>query len=73
MASGFCPGNVGKQAWPELLGAQVSVAVARIYRENSNVRPIVVPEGLSVTEDIRCDRVRVWVEGRIVSRVPIVG
>ncbi|KAK9133753.1 hypothetical protein Scep_013281 [Stephania cephalantha] len=66
-------GNVGKQAWPELLGAQVSVAVATIYRENSNVRPIVVPEGSGVTKDIRCDRVRVWVEGRIVSRVPIVG
>ncbi|KAK9133760.1 hypothetical protein Scep_013288 [Stephania cephalantha] len=63
----------GKQAWPELLGAQASVAVATIRRENRNVRPVVVQEGSFVTPDIRCDRVRVWVRGSIVSRVPVVG
>ncbi|KAK9156107.1 hypothetical protein Sjap_003587 [Stephania japonica] len=50
----------GKQAWPELLGARASVAVATIQRENRNVRPVVIQEGSFTTPDIRCDRVRVW-------------
>ncbi|KAK9152172.1 hypothetical protein Syun_010481 [Stephania yunnanensis] len=72
MASELCPG-AGKQVWPELLGAQASVAVATIRRENANVRPVVIPEGSFVTADFRCDRVRVWVKGSTVSRVPGIG
>ncbi|KAK9156100.1 hypothetical protein Sjap_003580 [Stephania japonica] len=67
----FCP---GKQKWPELIGEQVSVAIATIHRENPYVQPIVVAEGTTaITGDLDCGRVRVWAEGGIVSRTPHVG
>ncbi|KAK9156094.1 hypothetical protein Sjap_003574 [Stephania japonica] len=70
--AGLC---YGKQKWPELVGEQVSMALATIHRENSYVQPIVVQAGSITpgTADFRCDRVVVIVEGSIVSRVPIVG
>ncbi|CAB4292254.1 unnamed protein product [Prunus armeniaca] len=64
----------GKNRWPELLGAQGTVAEAKIERENPSVDAQIVPEGSVVTADFRCDRVRVWVDtDGIVTRVPSIG
>ncbi|KAK9152165.1 hypothetical protein Syun_010474 [Stephania yunnanensis] len=76
MASDRCPNNVGKQAWPELLGARVAVAVATIPRQNPNVRIDVRDEATANNPSlpaIFCDRITVWVRGGIVSRVPVIG
>ncbi|XP_004288449.1 PREDICTED: glu S.griseus protease inhibitor-like [Fragaria vesca subsp. vesca] len=63
----------GKSSWPELLGAQGTDAKATIESENSSVTAVIVQEGSIVTQDIRCDRVRVWVDSYgIVTRVPII-
>ncbi|KAK9931037.1 hypothetical protein M0R45_018333 [Rubus argutus] len=71
MASDQCE---GKNSWPELLGAQGTVAEETIERENSLVDAVIVLEGSIVTDDFRCDRVRVWVDTEgIVTRVPIIG
>jgi len=64
----------GKNSWPELVGVEGSVAVATIERENSYVNAHTVLKGSIVTDDFRCDRVRVWVtkEG-IVYQIPTIG
>ncbi|XP_022991207.1 glu S.griseus protease inhibitor-like isoform X1 [Cucurbita maxima] len=68
----FC--RAGKMMWPELLGARGEEARSRIEKENPYVDAAIVREGRVVTLDIRCDRVRVWVnEDGIVTRVPFVG
>ncbi|KAL7104078.1 hypothetical protein ACP275_08G221900 [Erythranthe tilingii] len=67
-----CP--TGKSMWPELLGAKGDAAATVIERENRNVNAIVVREGSFVTQDLRCDRVRVWVNvSNVVVRVPRIG
>ncbi|KAM5550235.1 hypothetical protein ABKV19_027645 [Rosa sericea] len=64
----------GKDSWPELLGAEGTVAKATIESENSLVEAVIVLEGTIVTGDFRCDRVRVWVDtDGIVTRVPVIG
>ncbi|KAK9156097.1 hypothetical protein Sjap_003577 [Stephania japonica] len=76
MASDRCPNNVGKQAWPELLGAQVAVAVATIRREKPNVIINVRDEATANDPSlpaIFCDRITVWVRQGIVTRVPVIG
>ncbi|KAK9133757.1 hypothetical protein Scep_013285 [Stephania cephalantha] len=76
MASDRCPNNVGKQAWPEVLGAQVAVAVATIRRQNPNVKIDVRDEATANNPSlpaIFCDRITVWVSRGIVTRVPVVG
>ncbi|VVA16014.1 Hypothetical predicted protein [Prunus dulcis] len=50
----------GKDTWPELLGAQGTVAEAIIERENSLVDAQIVLEGTIVTADFRCDRVSMY-------------
>ncbi|KAM7486480.1 hypothetical protein LguiA_002489 [Lonicera macranthoides] len=79
MASG-CQSNtslcsdVGKDAWPELCGVLGRTAAATIRKENPSVKPRILLEGTPVTRDIRCDRVRVWVnEAGNVTTVPVVG
>ncbi|GAU31614.1 hypothetical protein TSUD_63630 [Trifolium subterraneum] len=52
----------GKDSWPELVGVEGKVAAATIERENPLVNANIVLEGTSVTDDFRCDRVRVWVD-----------
>ncbi|KAL0435642.1 UNVERIFIED_CONTAM: Inhibitor of trypsin and hageman factor [Sesamum radiatum] len=68
-----CP-NAGKSSWPELLGAAGEVAVGVIATENPKVSVTTVKEGIMVTADFRCDRVRVWVDkyGRV-KLVPHIG
>ncbi|KAL8548040.1 hypothetical protein ACS0TY_007372 [Phlomoides rotata] len=56
----LCP-EAGKSSWPELLWAAGEVAVGVI-------------DGMSVTADFRCDRVRVWLnKNGVVKSVPQIG
>ena len=65
---------VGKSEWPELLGAQGQAAERTIERENHIVNAVIVVEGTQVTDDFRCDRVRVWVNDyNSVTQVPRIG
>ena len=41
------------------MGKKGHVAAAKVEKENPRVHAIVIPEGSSVTQDFRCDRV--WV------------
>ncbi|KAL5712228.1 hypothetical protein ACHQM5_014419 [Ranunculus cassubicifolius] len=69
----FCRG-IGKESWPELLGVCGEFAVKVIVRENHKVGVFIVKEGMMVTMDYRCDRVRVWVDANgLVKQVPKVG
>lgn len=50
------------------------VAAATVERENPKVHAVIVKEGSMVTLDLRCDRVRVWVDKHgIVKQVPHIG
>ncbi|CAL5337503.1 unnamed protein product [Camellia sinensis] len=63
----------GKSSWPELVGTQGETAVTTIESENPLVNAVIVLEGSIVTQDIRCDRVRVWVDTNgIVVSVPVI-
>ncbi|KAG8382426.1 hypothetical protein BUALT_Bualt05G0076000 [Buddleja alternifolia] len=65
---------VGKSSWPELLGAPGDLAVVTIERENPLVTANIVPPGSNVTTDVRCDRVRVYVDAHgNVDRIPTIG
>ncbi|OVA15355.1 Proteinase inhibitor I13 [Macleaya cordata] len=66
--------GMGKSTRPELFGVYGEVAVATIRRENRKVSVMIVKEGMMVTMDFRCDRVRVWVDKKgIVKQVPALG
>ncbi|GFP96818.1 inhibitor of trypsin and hageman factor [Phtheirospermum japonicum] len=68
-----CP-DAGKSSWPELLHVWGQVAVAVIAKENPKVSVMTVKEGMMVTADFRCDRVRVWLDKYgIVKSVPQIG
>ncbi|KAJ9556936.1 hypothetical protein OSB04_011550 [Centaurea solstitialis] len=61
----------GKKSWPELVGTQGEAATTIIERQNGNVDAVIVEEGSSVSDDIRCDRVRVFVDDNgIVKKAP---
>ncbi|KAI3693093.1 hypothetical protein L6452_32923 [Arctium lappa] len=69
-----CNNVKGKKSWPELVGTEGQAATFIIERQNGNVDAIIVEEGSSVSGDIRCDRVRVFVDdNNIVKEVPKVG
>lgn len=56
------------------MGTQGTVAEATIERENPLVDAVIVLQGTIVTDDFRCDRVRVWVDVvGIVVDVPVIG
>ncbi|CAL9023607.1 unnamed protein product [Prunus brigantina] len=62
------------KAWPEVVGHSGEDAAAKIERENHNVRAIVILEGSPATKDLRCDRVRVWINRNgVVITPPHVG
>ncbi|KAF9682981.1 hypothetical protein SADUNF_Sadunf05G0164600 [Salix dunnii] len=64
----------GKSSWPELVGINGEVAAKIIAGENPKVRVSIVEEGMMVTMEISCDRVRVWVdENGIVKDIPEIG
>jgi len=63
--------DTGKSSWPELVGINGEVAAKIIESENPKVRVSIVEEGMMVTQEIRCDRVRVWVDKNgIVKDIP---
>ncbi|KAK4493400.1 hypothetical protein RD792_017698 [Penstemon davidsonii] len=64
----------GKDVWSELVGANGDAAATVIEMQNPNVNATVVRDGTPVTEDIRCDRVWVWVNRRgVVVHPPLIG
>ncbi|OMO78414.1 Proteinase inhibitor I13, potato inhibitor I [Corchorus capsularis] len=64
----------GKSSWPELVGVNGEAAAAVIMEENPKVGAVIVKEGMMVTMDFRCDRVRVWVDKcGIVKEIPHIG
>ncbi|GAY34487.1 hypothetical protein WN944_014362 [Citrus x changshan-huyou] len=64
----------GKSSWPELVGVNGEIAAATIQKENPNVHAIIILEGTPVTQDFRCDRVRVVVDKyEKVVQVPRIG
>ncbi|XWS36389.1 hypothetical protein CRYUN_Cryun20dG0081300 [Craigia yunnanensis] len=54
--------HTGKSSWPELVGINGEVAAAIIAIENTKIGVAIVKEGMMVTMDFRCGRVRVWVD-----------
>lgn len=66
--------DTGKNSWPELVGINGEVASAIIAKEKPKVSVQIVKEGMMVTMDFRCDRVRVWVDSYgIVKTTPKIG
>ncbi|XVF21636.1 hypothetical protein REPUB_Repub12eG0107500 [Reevesia pubescens] len=66
--------DIGKSSWPELVGINGEVAAAIIAKENPKISVAIVKEGMMVTMDFRCDRVRVWVDKYgIVKLMPQIG
>lgn len=64
----------GKKSWPELVGAPGQTATSIIESENRKVDAIIVEEGDFVSTDVRCDRVRVFVDANhVVKKVPKIG
>ncbi|OIS98054.1 PREDICTED: trypsin inhibitor 1-like [Nicotiana attenuata] len=56
-----CPG-VKKETWPELLGVPAKLARETIEKEEATLTNVqTVLNGRFVTQDFRCDRVRLWV------------
>ena len=56
------------------MGINGEVAAKIIVRENPKVGAAIVKEGMMVTMDFRCDRVRVWVDKYgIVKDIPQIG
>ncbi|KAL9438065.1 hypothetical protein AB3S75_023852 [Citrus x aurantiifolia] len=63
-----------ERSWPELVGVNGEIAAATIQKENPNVHAIIILEGTPVTQDFRCDRVRVVVDKyEKVVQVPRIG
>ncbi|XP_049386406.1 ethylene-responsive proteinase inhibitor 1 [Solanum stenotomum] len=74
VSQSFCPG-VTKESWPELLGTPAKFAKQIIQKENpklTNVETLL--NGSAFTEDLRCNRVRLFVNLLdIVVQTPKVG
>ncbi|EXB81308.1 Proteinase inhibitor [Morus notabilis] len=71
MASERCQ---GKKSWPELVGVSGEIATATIERENPTVHAIIKRQGTGVTDDLKCNRVWVWVDAHgVVTTVPMIG
>ncbi|KAK7268795.1 hypothetical protein RIF29_21504 [Crotalaria pallida] len=69
----FCSGS-GKSSWPELVGKPGTEAVATIQKENPNVHAYIIPPGVLINPDIRCDRVWVFVNSNgLVRSIPKIG
>ncbi|CAA7052070.1 unnamed protein product [Microthlaspi erraticum] len=63
-----------KTTWPELVGTNGDYAATVIKGDNPSLNVAVFVNGAFVSGDLRCDRVRVWVDGnRIVVKVPTAG
>ncbi|CAK9323515.1 unnamed protein product [Citrullus colocynthis] len=69
----FCP--PGKNVWPELVGIKATIAKHIIKKDNSNVERVeTILAGSGVTKDLRCDRVRMFVNiEEIIVETPRIG
>ncbi|CAL8178472.1 unnamed protein product [Prunus armeniaca] len=66
--------HIVQSSWLELVGEDGEVATAKIKQEKPDVHAIVNPEGTIITQELRCNRVRVWVdENGVITAVPHVG
>ena len=68
-------GLSGKNRWPELVGIKSTIAEHIIRKHNSNVERVeTILAGSAVTEDLRCDRVRMFVNIKgIIVEIPTIG
>ena len=68
-------GLSGKNMWPELVGIESTIAEYIIRKDNSSVERVdTILAGSGVTKDIRCDRVRMFVNIKgIIVEVPTIG
>ncbi|WMV52045.1 hypothetical protein MTR67_045430 [Solanum verrucosum] len=73
-AQSSCPG-VKKDTWPELLGVPAKLAKGIIQKENRRLTNVPnVLNGSPVTKDLRCNRVRLFVNVLdYVVQIPRVG
>ncbi|OIT04337.1 PREDICTED: trypsin inhibitor 1-like [Nicotiana attenuata] len=73
-AQSGCPG-VKKETWPELIGVPAKLAREIIQKENRRLTNVPsVLNGSPVTEDLRCNRVRLFVNVLdFVVQIPQVG
>lgn len=61
----------GKFLWPELERRDGVEAAKIIERQNPRVHAVILREGTIVSMDLRCERVRVWVDDNgIVTEAP---
>ena len=67
-------GTSVKTSWPELLGIPGVEAKSRILADNPKLKVIILPVRSAVTEDLRNDRVRVFVDyNEKVAKIPTIG
>ncbi|MCD7470238.1 hypothetical protein HAX54_009955 [Datura stramonium] len=73
-AQSSCP-EVTKERWPELLGVPAKLAREIIRKENPKLTNILsIQNGSPVTQDFRCDRVRLFVNVLdFVVQIPRIG
>ncbi|XP_051219434.1 subtilisin-chymotrypsin inhibitor-2A-like [Lolium perenne] len=61
-----------KTSWPELVGKSIEEAKKTILKDRPDVKTVeVFPVGAPVTEDLRFDRVRIFVD--TVAEIPRIG
>ncbi|PWA72980.1 proteinase inhibitor I13 [Artemisia annua] len=69
-----CSDVKGKKSWPALVGTSGEIAASIIESEHEGVDAFIMEEGSFVSTDIRCDRVRVFIDDNgIVKEVPKIG
>lgn len=64
-------GGENKTSWPEVVGLSIKDAIEIILQDMPNAHIQVLPVGSFVTQDLRPDRVRIFVD--IVAQTPRVG
>lgn len=66
--------NNQHKSWPELKGQHKDAAVKAIISANHNFNIEIFPEGSFTTEDLKLNRVRIFVDAHdIVTRSPFTG
>ncbi|KQK07447.1 subtilisin-chymotrypsin inhibitor-2A [Brachypodium distachyon] len=68
---GVACGGGKKTSWPEVVGLSVEEAKKAILKDKPDADIIVLPVGAPVTEDLRPNRVRIFID--TVAQIPRVG
>ena len=71
IAAGCPAGEEKKTSWPELVGKSIEEAREIILKDMPDADIAVLPTGWAVTEDLRSNRVRIFVE--TVATTPHIG